>query len=157
VRASARVVGSAARAAGHVVAWSVAQLFVKARSLVPVSRLTPQALRRGLGALSARIAPEMPERPDAKTLVAGIAALLVVFGVSASVLGSRGPRPVVEAVAPTAAPAEVAPVPEPAPAEAAPTPVAAAPRPTLVLPQLEVVSQPAPARHHHHHRHQHRR
>lgn len=158
VLASGRLVGSAvggaARAAGHVVVWSTAQVFVKARRLAPVSRLTPQAVRRGFRTLSERIAPEMPERPDAKTLAAGVAALLVVFGVSASVLGSRGPRSVVAAPAPAvsapaaeAAPAEAAPAPEPAPAAA---------RPTMVLPQMEVVGEQPPAKHHRHHRH-HRR
>lgn len=147
MRASGRIVSGAARAAGHVVVWSTAKVFVKARRFAPLSRLTPQAVRRGLRALSERVAPEMPERPDAKTLAAGIAALLVVFGVSASVLGSRGPRPVVAAPAPTVvAPAEAAPAPRPAPA-------ADAARPTMVLPQMEVVAEQPPAKHHRHHRH----
>jgi hypothetical protein len=152
VRSAARIVGGGIRAAAHVVAWSTAQLFVKVRTVAPVSRLIPQAVRSGIGALSARIAPEMPERPDAKTLVAGIAALLVVFGVSASVLGSRGPRPVVAAPTSAPVPAEAVPA-EPAPEVVPPAPVAAAPRPTLVLPQLEVIGQQAPAKYHRHHRH----
>jgi hypothetical protein len=158
VLASGRIVGSAVggavRAAGHVVVWSTVQVFVEARRLAPVSRLTPQAVRRGFRALSERIAPEMPERPDAKTLAAGIAALLVVFGISASVLGSRGPRPVVAAPAPAVS----APAAEAAPAEAAPAPepALAAARPTMVLPQIEVVGEQPPAKHHRHHRH-HRR
>jgi hypothetical protein len=150
VRTSGRIlggaVGGAARAAGRVVVWATARVFVEARRLAPVSRLTPQAVRRGLRALSERVAPEMPERPDAKTLAAGVTALLVVLGISASVLGSRGPRPVAAAPAPAVvAPVEAAPSHDPGP-----PPVAA--RPTMVLPQLEVVGEQPPAKHRHHHR-----
>ena len=42
-----------------------------------------------LNIAAARLAKDLPERPDGKTIAAAMAALIVLFGVSATVLGSR--------------------------------------------------------------------
>jgi hypothetical protein len=103
--------------------------------LAPPARATLERLRRGARPMLSRLASDLPERPDGRTIAAAIAALVVVFGVSASVLGSRSnPRLAV------AAEARLAPAPEaPALANAEP---AAAPE---AAPAPEAATAPAPA------------
>jgi hypothetical protein len=50
-----------------------------------------EAAKRTLGLVFARIAAELSgERPEGRTIVAGLVTLVIVLGLSASVLGSRG-------------------------------------------------------------------
>jgi hypothetical protein len=73
--------------------WAVARASAEARHLAPRLRATRdrtlERMKRGLDALASRVANDLPERPDGKTIVAAMAALIVLFGVSATVLGSR--------------------------------------------------------------------
>ena len=87
----------------------LARLGAAARRLAP--RLTAwllvmrKRLEESLDALLSRLARDLPERPDGKTIAVAAVALILVFGVSASVLGSRGPR---SAAPSLAAPSELA-------------------------------------------------
>jgi hypothetical protein len=97
--APSRVVAQARAVLSRVVA---ATRGLGALTLRLVPRMAPAwaGLERDLRGLASRLASELPERPDGKTLAAALAALVVVFGVSAKVLGSR--------IAGTTAPAAVA-------------------------------------------------
>ncbi|HEY2731370.1 MAG TPA: hypothetical protein VGK52_15610 [Polyangia bacterium] len=95
--------------------WTAARLRVQARRLAPSLRATRdwtfERAKRGLGVLASRLAKDLPERPDGKTIAAAMAALIVLFGVSATVLGSRSNLrlPSVPAAAAPLAPIEAAP------------------------------------------------
>jgi len=55
------------------------------------ARATRESTVRRLRAVFARVVAELPgERPDGKTIAATLAAFVIVLGLSASVLGSRG-------------------------------------------------------------------
>jgi len=149
---SRRRKAAVARSAGR---WAAAtararrgarHLFGAARRLAPsvgatARRLGPSAratIERRIHALAERLAVELPERPDGKTIAGALAALVIVFGVSASVLGSRSAvRVAAAAVAPApahvalAAPPEAQPLPEAAPAPALTPAPAPAPAPAL--------------------------
>jgi hypothetical protein len=99
--------------------------------LAPSARAAFQRLERGLRPLLSRLASDLPERPDGKTIAGAIAALVVVFGVSASVLGSRSnPRLAVAPVVEHAPMAPSAPIANLEPPAAAPSPTVA-PEPTV--------------------------
>lgn len=111
--AGRRLAAEAARAWS----WTSARARLEARRLAPTARLA----RERLGAFVARVAQDLPERPDGKSMAAAVAALVVVFGLSASVLGSRSnPRltmvmePLV-VIGATPSPPEPALAPSPAP------------------------------------------
>jgi hypothetical protein len=116
-----------------------------------VPRLAPARARleRDLRAFASRLSSELPERPDGKTLAAAVAALVIVFGVSAKVLGSRS-----AATTPSAA---VAPAPLPQLAKAEPSEPAPelAPEPTREEPARSHRSHPLarPSAAHRHHKH----
>ena len=126
LRAVARRVAAVARpSVTRAWRWTSARAAGGARHLEPLFGVARRQLQPGLGRLWSRVASDLPERPDGKTIVAAMAALLVVFGVSASVLGSRSnPRqlhfPEITIVAPAGAPSEVAEAPATAPAPEAP-------------------------------------
>jgi hypothetical protein len=95
--------------------WAAALAHAEARRLAPwlraIGERALERAKRGLGVLASRLAKDLPERPDGKTIASAMAALIVLFGVSATVLGSRrNPRlpPVPTAAAPLA-PVEAAP------------------------------------------------
>jgi hypothetical protein len=73
--------------------WTAARVRAEARRLAPslsgTRERTFERAKRGLGVLASRLARDLPERPDGKTIAAAMAALIVLFGVSATVLGSR--------------------------------------------------------------------
>jgi hypothetical protein len=73
--------------------WVAARARAEARRLAPSLRArrlwTFERAQRGLGVLASRLVTDLPERPDGKTIAAAMAALIVLFGVSATVLGSR--------------------------------------------------------------------
>ena len=101
--------------------WTSARVRAEARRLGPPLRATREwtfeRARRALGVLASRLARDLPERPDGKTIAAAMAALIVLFGVSATVLGSHSNLrvPSVPAAAAPLAPTEATPV-EAAPA-----------------------------------------
>jgi 2-oxoglutarate dehydrogenase E2 component (dihydrolipoamide succinyltransferase) len=131
------------------------QLAAAARRTTPLLRASLPRLERLLRALPARIAADLPERPDGKTIAAALAAIVIVCGLSASVLGSRSSarRAAVAVAAPApvalAAPPEAAPA---APAEAEPAPEAApASQPSAsaaLAPKARVVAKRHHAKHH---------
>jgi len=100
--------------------------------LVPATRVARARLARGLGAIAARVGKDLPESPDGKTIAAAFAALVVVFGLSARVLGSRSnPRlPTTAELAQEAPLVVVAPV---APEAGAPEPSVTFLAPTVTL------------------------
>jgi len=121
-----------------------------------VPRLAPARARleRDLRAFVSRLASELPERPDGKTLAAALAALVVVFGVSARVLGSHSAgTPTLVAVAPAVPPA-LPPVAKAEPNEPAPE---IAPEPAPGAPQRSVVRPSTAHRHPKHHALRHRK
>jgi hypothetical protein len=129
--AGARILAARAGAGARVFA---ARAGAGARSLAEAAlrRVPPRArLESDLRALAARLAKELPERPDGRTIAAALAALVVVFGVSASVLGSRSDaREPVPAILPAGAPVVTAAL------SSAPEPEVAPPAPAV---------EPAPA------------
>jgi hypothetical protein len=122
LRAVARRIEAIARpAVTRAWSWTSTRAAGGARHLEPLLAVPRRHLQPGLVRLWSRIASDLPERPDGKTIVAAMAALLVVFGVSASVLGSRSnPRqlhfPEITIVAPAGGPSEPAEAPTAAPA-----------------------------------------
>jgi hypothetical protein len=116
-----RDVGSAVAAASMRV-WAslrvAASLCVAAsRRLAALLRVTPglratrARLQRSLRALLARSAADLPKRPDGKTIVVAMAAMVVVSGLSARVLGSRGYARSPSTVTATTIPVETPPAP----------------------------------------------
>jgi hypothetical protein len=121
-------------------------------AVIPAARLawrrlgpTRARLASGAHALLVRVTRDLPERPDGKTIAAALAAIVVVCGLSASVLGSRRvARPLASPETPSVAlPAAEAP-----PPEAAPVPDVA---------RAEPVREVRPAARHHRAKHRARR
>jgi len=81
--------------------WTFARASTGARALGPALATARSRAQRAVRTLAARVADDLPEVPDAKTMLAAMAALIVVLGLSASVLGSRLTHPLAP---PTAAP-----------------------------------------------------
>lgn len=81
--------------------WTLERLSKGARALGPALAATRARSRHALDVLAARAANDLPEVPDGKTILAAMAALIIVLGFSASVLGSRLVHPI---AAPTTAP-----------------------------------------------------
>jgi hypothetical protein len=139
-RATARVAAVVGPAAARAWSWTSAGT----RLLAPVLRVARARLEPGLRTLITRVAGDLPERPDGKTVAAAVAALVVVCGLSASVLGSRSNPRLATAELAVAAPAE-APAPPPPAAAPEPTVTPSASRRVIGAP-IEVLVEPP---HHH--------
>jgi hypothetical protein len=86
--------------------WTLARARSGARALGPALATTRTRSKQALRVLAARVANDLPEVPDGKTMLAAMAALIIVLGLSASVLGSRLVHPLAPPVAaPETAPA----------------------------------------------------
>jgi hypothetical protein len=80
-----------ARAGTWARAWTGTTSTVGVGRMRPAFQRAREVATRTLGLMIARIAAELPgERPEGRTIVAGLVTLVVVLGLSASVLGSRG-------------------------------------------------------------------
>ena len=79
--------------------WTLARARSGARALGPALATTRTRAKQALRVLAARVANDLPEVPDGKTMLAAMAALIIVLGLSASVLGSRLVHPLAPPVA----------------------------------------------------------
>jgi hypothetical protein len=131
--------------------WMLTRGSEGARRLGPTLTTTRERTTHALRVLVSRLAQDLPERPDGKTILAAMAALIVVLGLSASVLGSRLTHPL---ALPIAAPEPTIVAPASAPAEAPalePTPTpdpAATPRAAVVSPKIRSLAKRHGARRH---------
>lgn len=122
-RVAEKAISDARPAAANLWRWALVRTAVGRRHLALALRATRDASARGLRALLERVLVDLPaERPDGKSILAAVAALIVVCGLSARVLGSRAQWTPLRAPVAIVAPAPVAPPSAPAPEAAPPAP-----------------------------------
>ncbi len=134
-------------AAARAARWTRSRLRALGPRVAPALRATRDASVRRLRALVARVLEDLPsERPDGKTLLTTLAALIVVCGLSARVLGSvhwtalREPAAGIVAPLAPVAPVALAPAIAPAVTPTVPPTPRAAPRraPSISAPSAPI-------------------